>query len=392
MADFTKTHLLAALAAVFLVVLIFSREHITSRLDAEPEGFDEPSRQTGVSESSKEVAEERVTVHKPKPAETPGLVRMPRVCLQDNMSDEYYRCRREALLRGCSEICDTSIGGEPSRFFNFARKHVDCAGVWMNEEIDASASDKQWPPPAYPPNVFIEDFRQHGNVEVKQTRFLAQRYSGGDALVNQWTVESVESMVQRARHGQLDGNYGQAQTNDVREGLRRMDVAGKRILVIGSENPWVEACVLEAGAAEVWTLEYGRIVSTHPKIKTLTPDEAREMYIKGTLPMFDSVVTFSSVEHSGLGRYGDALNPWGDMQAIARAWCVTKPGGKMLLGVMECGKRERDSIEYNLHRCYRKVAYTHLTANWEQEHRIREDTQPVMVFRKAEALAKPRNG
>jgi hypothetical protein len=43
-----------------------------------------------------------------------------------------------------------------------------------------------------------------------------------------------------------------------------------------------------------------------------------------------SIVTFSSVEHSGLGRYGDALNPWGDIIAIARAWCVTKQGGALL--------------------------------------------------------------
>ena len=35
---------------------------------------------------------------------------------------------------------------------------------------------------------------------------------------------------------------------------------------------------------------------------------------------FDAVVSFSSIEHSGLGRYGDALNPWGDLIASAQAW------------------------------------------------------------------------
>jgi hypothetical protein len=49
---------------------------------------------------------------------------------------------------------------------------------------------------------------------------------------------------------------------------------------------------------------------------------------------FDAIVTFSSVEHSGLGRYGDALNPWGDIIAIARAWCITKQGGSLTIGVM----------------------------------------------------------
>jgi hypothetical protein len=55
--------------------------------------------------------------------------------------------------------------------------------------------------------------------------------------------------------------------------------------------------------------------------------------LDGTLPVFDAMVTFSSVEHSGLGRYGDQLNPWGDLITMAKAWCVVKPGGLALVGV-----------------------------------------------------------
>jgi hypothetical protein len=36
--------------------------------------------------------------------------------------------------------------------------------------------------------------------------------------------------------------------------------------VIGSEIPWVEACVLEAGAKEIVTLEYGEIISKQVKV------------------------------------------------------------------------------------------------------------------------------
>jgi hypothetical protein len=315
-------------------------------------------------------------------------LQMPRVCLHNDTSDEYYHCRREALLKGCSEICDTTILGEPSLFFNFARKHVDCAGVWMNEEIDASASDGQWPPPDYPPDVFIDDFRQHGMVEVRRKGHYKQRYSGGNAKESQWTEAEVEKQVALARKGELAGTYGRGDTNAVREAIKRMHLAGKRVMVIGSERPWLEACALEADAEEVWTLEYGRIESTHPKIKTVTPDEARELFRNGELPTFDAILTYSSVEHSGLGRYGDALNPWGDMQAIARAWCVTKPGGQLMLGVMECGSN--DAIDYNLHRCYKKISYTHLTANWKQEYRGKNALQVPMVFRKVRAPDAPR--
>jgi hypothetical protein len=77
------------------------------------------------------------------------------------------------------------------------------------------------------------------------------------------------------------------------------------------------------GNIQVPLLEYGEIISKHPQIKTMTPLQFRKSYLSDTLGTFDAIVTFSSVEHSGLGRYGDALNPWGDIIAIARAWCVT---------------------------------------------------------------------
>ena len=45
------------------------------------------------------------------------------------------------------------------------------------------------------------------------------------------------------------------------------NVVGKEVLVVGSETPWVEAIVLAVGAKHVTTLEYNKIVSTHPQVK-----------------------------------------------------------------------------------------------------------------------------
>jgi hypothetical protein len=38
------------------------------------------------------------------------------------------------------------------------------------------------------------------------------------------------------------------------------------------------------------------------------------------------------VEHDGLGRYGDPINPFGDLESIARARCLLKHGGILFLG------------------------------------------------------------
>ena len=87
--------------------------------------------------------------------------------------------------------------------------------------------------------------------------------------------------------------------------------------VIGSQSPWVESILLGEGASKVTTLEYNKIQSEHPRVKTLLPDEMADLVNRGQAN-FDGVVTYSSLEHSGLGRYGDELNPWGDLVSMAR--------------------------------------------------------------------------
>ncbi len=162
-----------------------------------------------------------------------------------------------------------------------------------------------------------------------------------------WTEEEVNEMADLCGEGLLDGNYGMPETNNLMLGLKQMNLKDAAVLVIGSERPWVEACALSQGARKVTTLEYGAITSLHPQVHTLTPAQMRadpEHFLEA----FDAVITYSSVEHSGLGRYGDAMNPWGDRQAMARAWCMTKKQGRLTLAVPWL--ENQDAIAYNAHR------------------------------------------
>ena len=134
---------------------------------------------------------------------------------------------------------------------------------------------------------------------------------------------------------------------------------------------------MEQDAKEIVILEYGRIKSEHPKIKTMVPSEFMKSYLNGTLGLFDAVLTFSSVEHSGLGRYGDRLNPWGDIITIARAWCVTKINGSLTIGVMF--DNDKDYIKYNAGRWYGKLRYPYLCTNWKQHYRG-DGSQKIHVF------------
>ncbi len=81
-----------------------------------------------------------------------------------------------------------------------------------------------------------------------------------------------------------------------------LDVKEKHVLVIGSQRPWVEVVLLEHNVGNVTTLDYAKLQSEHPKLRTITPSELAEKYLSGSLPKFDAVISFSSLEHSGLGR------------------------------------------------------------------------------------------
>mmetsp|Transcript_2942 Transcript_2942/g.6688 ORF Transcript_2942/g.6688 Transcript_2942/m.6688 type:complete len:200 (-) Transcript_2942:23-622(-) len=195
----------------------------------------------------------------------------------------------------------------------------------------------------------------------------------------------VDGWADMCGKGTLGGSYGEAETEMLLQGLWRIraSIREGHVLVIGSERPWIEACLVHAGAREITTLEYGKIQSEHAKVRTMIPAEAREAFANGTMPSFDAVVSFSSVEHTGLGRYGDALNPWGDLQTIARAWCVTRAGGTMLLGVPSAGQ---DTLFWNAHRSYGSVMWSHLAANWDQVSRLDRSAPDadhlLLLFRK----------
>ena len=84
--------------------------------------------------------------------------------------------------------------------------------------------------------------------------------------------------------------------------MKYIDPKGKDILVIGSETPWIEAVLINEGAASITTLEYNPHPTDHPKLKTISPTNFAKLVASDKAPMFDAMVTFSSLEHSGLGR------------------------------------------------------------------------------------------
>ena len=149
----------------------------------------------------------------------------------------------------------------------------------------------------------------------------------------------VDGLVAEVRAGKdISCSDYPGSSADVEMALRIQGVHGKRLLVGGSISPWVESVALALGVESITTSDYNPALSRHPKIQTIgVPALLQKIY--GSVPavrehyQFDVVVSYSSVEHDGLGRYGDPLNPEGDFHAMQELWDVTRPGGVLLLAV-----------------------------------------------------------
>ena len=299
----------------------------------------------------------------------PIFHRLPETPILEDSWKTALFARLDRIQLGCGTLCQLNSREAVEAYTQANHKgtvplvrvtDVPCATLLRMEDIDAGMDGDISVAKAFPDELH-DFYTVGGSHELLDDWLRSDVYLGGEALTSIWTKERIESDIAQLAAGVLHGTYGSTGTNYVRDLLVGFNLTNKSVLVIGSEKPWVEEICLYAGARHVTTLEYGKIVSHHPQISALTPAEFRSKYstVNPSL-LFDGVVSFSSLEHSGLGRYGDAFNPWGDILAVARAWCVTKPSSFLFLG-LPTGK---DSIYSNWHRIYGRVRWPLIAANW----------------------------
>lgn len=120
-------------------------------------------------------------------------------------------------------------------------------------------------------------------------------------------------------------------------------------------------CVYVPGATKILTVEYAEIKSDFPGHSSLHPVAYAQAWLDKKVTEFDFAVSFSSHEHSGLGRYGDRVNPYGDIEEFQRMSCSVKPLGLFFLGVPV----GHDYLVWNAHRIYGPARLPMVTANWQ---------------------------
>jgi len=198
-----------------------------------------------------------------------------------------------------------------------------------------------------------------GQVPAQAHPFM-QYYGRRNGWSHTWTHELVETMVQAVRAGQdVSCNDYPDSAWQVRTALDRLiprvENHAINVLVAGSISPWLEAIVL---AHPNLRLMENRITTADPI--PLEINDARikfahmeELKTAATSPEYDLVLSYSSIEHDGLGRYGDPVNPRGDLAAMAEYHTMMKEGGYLVLAVPVVPMDEQKGIvQANWHRIY----------------------------------------
>jgi SAM-dependent methyltransferase len=145
--------------------------------------------------------------------------------------------------------------------------------------------------------------RLHG--EVTKLRLRALRRAGWQAVVSEQIVES----------GLI---------------LRYVRPEERRVLDFGGYES-VLPLTLSALGHEVTVLDQRPYPFKAPGLKGVTAD----LFGDHALPpeSFDLVISVSTIEHLGLGRYDDREIPDGDRLGVERLWRLVRPGGRLMATV-----------------------------------------------------------
>eukprot|EP00747_Dinoflagellata_sp_TGD_P183699 gnl/TRDRNA2_/TRDRNA2_38776_c0_seq1.p1 gnl/TRDRNA2_/TRDRNA2_38776_c0~~gnl/TRDRNA2_/TRDRNA2_38776_c0_seq1.p1 ORF type:complete len:332 (+),score=10.48 gnl/TRDRNA2_/TRDRNA2_38776_c0_seq1:38-1033(+) len=179
-----------------------------------------------------------------------------------------------------------------------------------------------------------------------------------------WTQERCLELLHASRRGEdiSPTNYPHA-VPDFLEALSfaNMSTEGD-VLVAGSVSPWLEAVLAAKGYKHVFTMDYGPRSSN----TTITTIVQRQELEKAS-GIYDAIVSFSSIEHDGLGRYCDPINPDGDKAALQEFYHWLKPNGFLYLGLPVGPK---SFIQNNGHRTYDKHRLAEITQDFEMLHMV----------------------
>jgi hypothetical protein len=220
------------------------------------------------------------------------------------------------------------------------------------------------------PKKLIDRYTSNGKIPIYDRWFDGSKRSGVT-----WTNKSIDILVSRLTPLNIKSNregctsYGHSVTHSLLKSFEKYNIKGMNVAVIGSETPWIEAILINLGN-KITTIEYNVPECNYDKI---TCKDYFSSFTK-TENLYDCIVTFSSIEHSGLGRYGDPLDPEGDIKTMLDIHKNLKRDGILIWGApVGC-----DALVWNAHRIYGKIRLPLLFNKFKEVEWIDSDKDKIM--------------
>eukprot|EP01040_Poterioochromonas_malhamensis_P008006 gene8006-8654_t len=165
-------------------------------------------------------------------------------------------------------------------------------------------------------------------------------------------------------------------------------------LVLGSTSPWAEAALLNGKAKHITTIDVSGTLQFEGKdsqFQLLSMNKTSQLYLDRQWDPVDFAFSYSFLEHLGFGIIDHTIDPYADLEMLAKIRCLLKPGGLLFLGVPQAP----DGIVWNQYRLYGKYRLFLLLLGWklidlhpdhcninQPEKRGNVKCQPVLVLEK----------
>jgi hypothetical protein len=208
------------------------------------------------------------------------------------------------------------------------------------------------------PSNLLKDFTLNYTIPVVYNF----HNDGTSALLEPvWTNDYLKSYTDRFTKQNIINNthgnepYGAGDLFDPDHGASyffckifdKYDMTNKKIGIIGSTTPWLEAIVYNYNCTDITTIEYNKPIIENNKIfKSIKYSDCMNLTNE-----YDVIISYSSIEHSGLGRYGDDLDPKGDLTTMSVVHNILKKDGLLILGV----PIGMDTLVWNANRIYGEI-------------------------------------
>ena len=201
------------------------------------------------------------------------------------------------------------------------------------------------------PEHMIDGYTMHGKVKIEY-KYADDCSSEIQELINNNFTEEIFNESLRRIENREQNYYGPTDTW-LYKAFEQHPITGLNVCLIGSTHPWYEAMCLSFGSKNVTVCEYSDRKSIYKDVKYIKPSEMSEY-------KFDACISISSYEHDGLGRYGDPLNPDGDLEAMKNLKNYLKKDGLLYLSV----PTGNDKVVFNVHIVYGNHRFPLLIKDW----------------------------